>query len=328
MVQFGDILKTVADNAEKIFNVNFISLNIQPSLHIHKEIKSAIEDASPAPTRTIHVQQINPQEEASVVSAPEGNAAPIPVPMPIPVRAVKTAQPSAPVRAVSAPEKKPVVAVSAPIFRKGVDPISIAISERDPMYEVASNNVKISIESEEARLIEGFIDQLYKNESGRSRGWVKSQLVEFIMPRAATGSDLNQKQKFQWDTVFTDKKSSAILDFICLAKGIRLAVWSELNKEIGIWPAADASNGDKIPNMYHVSSEGTILNNQTVFAPGYTVRAAYSVEHSLEKLTLSELNELAVKIGIPADDLSGKKTDRVKAIATRRTVQRLQANSQ
>lgn len=200
------------------------------------------------------------------------------------------------------------------------DPICIGISQRDPMYEIASPSVKQSIEAEEARLIEAKIAELYKSESGRSRGWTKTYLEAFIQPRVSTGGTLHPKQQFPWGSVFTDKQVSAALDFLCLAKEIRLAVWNDDERCVGIWPAADHSESKQSVSLYHVDKRGAPLQKTSPFEAGWCLRATLSVEHGLEKLSIDELDSLAEKMGI---ELSGKKTERVRTLASARTKQRL-----
>jgi hypothetical protein len=202
-----------------------------------------------------------------------------------------------------------------------VDPICLAIERTDSMYSIATHNVQQSLECEEARRLEARIGELYKEESGRSRGWVKTKLEAFFLPRAAVGSRVNAKDAFAWEKIWTDKEASAILDFVCLAKGIRLAVWKE-DKVIGLWPAADSSKvtvGKDIP-LVHVGSVGN-RNVAAAIREGWRLVAPISVEHGLEKLTLDELDGLAEKMGIAIS--SGKKGDKVRALASARMAMRI-----
>ena len=256
-------------------------------------------------------------------------------PLPPPTRAVSVSvapvvtkhsessvTPEAPAERATTETVGPNTVIAARAKGYVLDPICIGINVRDPMYAIATAAVKQSIECEEARVLEGRLDELYKSESGRSRGWTKTHLTEFIVPRAAAGSKVSFKQAFDWSLLRTDKHTAAALDFVCLAKGIRLAVWFEDTHEIGIWPAADPNNMAGRPQLFHISGTGQSVGTpKTVVADGWTIRAAPSVENSLEKLSLSELDNLAEQIGLPG--LTGKKTDRVRAIASFRTRQRL-----
>jgi hypothetical protein len=201
-----------------------------------------------------------------------------------------------------------------------VDPICLAIERTDAMYFIANRVNQQSLECEEARRLEARIGELYKEESGRSRGWVKTKLEAFFLPRAAVGSRVHMKEAFAWENIWTDKEASAILDFVCLAKGIRLAVWKDSEKVIGLWPAADSSKvTDSIP-LIHVGHVGK-CGIDVAIQQGWRLVAPLSVEHGLEKLTLDELDGLAEKMGITIP--SGKKTEKVRALASARMLMRI-----
>ena len=207
-----------------------------------------------------------------------------------------------------------------------IDPLVLGIENTDGMYEIAHPNAKQEIEMKEARRMESLISKLYASENGRSRGWTKTHLEEFMKPRTISGSKHAPKGStaFDWSAVFTDKKLSAALDFVALAKGIRIAVWNPDEKVVGIWPAADASEaGITVPVVYHVSVTGIPMTDKTsVFETGWTLRAPLAVEHSLEKLSLDELTNVATGLGIK--ELTGKKQDRVRQIATIRVMKRFE----
>ncbi len=212
---------------------------------------------------------------------------------------------------------------SEPSVRKArfVDPICIGIEAQDAMYSIANRNTQQSLECEEARRLEARISELYKEESGRSRGWVKTKLEAFFLPRAAVGARVAAKDAFAWEKIWDDKEASAILDFVCLAKGIRLAVWKE-ERVIGLWPAADSSkSSDKQIPLHHVGNVGMKGDVRTAIQTGWKLVAPLSVEHGLEKLTLDELDGLAEKMGIAIP--SGKKVEKVRALASARMIMRI-----
>jgi hypothetical protein len=265
----------------------------------------------PSPDEEVYLapptRQIVPEPRKEVVVVPEPRKEVVVVP-----------EPRKEVVVVPEPRKEVVVVPEPRKERGALDPICIGIEARDAMYAIATSNVKQSIECEEARILEGKLDELYKSQNGRSRGWVKTALTEFIVPRAAAGGRVPQKQIFDWSAIWTDKKASAALDFVCLAKGIRLAVWHD--KTVGIWPAADSATN---PPLFHVSSGGVPLHKKTVFEDGWALRAPLSVEHALEKLSISELDTLSEKMGVT---LSGKKSDRVRTLASARMRLRFTGN--
>jgi hypothetical protein len=314
MVFFSQISSAIAGNKEASFQVPTFSLKQEEDIVLSTSTKTTMPVAKP----TVHVETVPvPVTKSSVLV--ETVPLPVPVtkssvlvetvPLPVPVKTIekavvpKTLPTSQDVKSVT---KKPT---------HGMDPISIGMAARDPMYEIATKQVKQTLEAEEAQRLEGLLDSLYKSESGRSRGWVKTHLTTFLLPRAASGSFVSAKEVFSWEQVRTDKQTSAILDFVCLAKGIRIAIWYPESKETYIWPAAD--KGSETPPLLHFSPSGAPIRKDSVFEDGWTLRPPVSFDHSLEKLTISELGTLAQKVGIP--EPSGKKTDYIRAIGTART---------
>ena len=331
MVSFTEIALAIAGNSEKEFSVPSCipkHPSVVPLLKLQKESESIkdpfekialkMQTAKPVPTPKTPVLKEDTDSEPDLAPVPSLSKVSVPV---ITV-ALGTPMPAKP--SSLSPQSKPPKEQSVESPKKskqGPDPICIAIGYRDPMYEIASASVRQSIEAEEARILESKIAEIYKNESGRSRGWTKTALDAFFLVRAASGGHVPAKQTFDWSAVFTDKQTSALLDFICLAKGIRLAVWNTAEKCVGIWPAADLSTGKETPPLFHVSHEGHALGKTTVFEPGWTLRAPQSVEHGLEKLSLDELDSLAEKMGV--EPPTGKKAERVRALASKRTELRL-----
>ncbi len=321
-----------------------IQQNSQASLQVasYRLKPAAIVESFKLPTMPVDVVVIPKRVAPLVAAVPLAPAAPIrlpsptrseemlePVPkprlqqsLPQPQSQPQSQQPqSQQSQPTSSPPPSPPRADYEVPRGRPLDPLCIAIETRDPMYAIANQTTKQSIESEEARRIEGLIGKLYKEESGRSRGWVKTKLEAHFMPRAAVGSRVQSKDAFDWSKIWTDKEASALLDFICIAKGVRLAVWKDSEKVVGIWPAADSAN---VPNppLFHVSAQGVYMQNRNIQQSTYALKAPYSVEHALEKLSIDELNNVAEKMGIPVP--AGKKADKVAALASARMRMRIQ----
>jgi len=265
------------------------------------------------------------------------------VPVPTPVHA-----PAVVVAAVAKPVDKPVAKPTntveyAPVVPKdskdSKDPIAIGMSLRDQLYLVASPTVKQRMECEEAQRLETLMRNIYTSQGGRSRGWTLAGLETFLKPRCASGGNLQQlkraKQAFAWDQVLEDKNTSAFLDFICVAQRIRVAVWSDADKSVTVFPAADSSIVEEgasatIP-LYHVYSNGSVKSEPIdskalpplCAAMGYAYLPPPSVMKSLAHLSLGELDALAEKLGLT--ELTGPKAQRVVSIAVWKLKQRLLA---
>ncbi len=301
---------------------------------------AAIVESFKLPTIPIEAVVIPKRPTIRTVSPSRSEEALEPVPQPriAPVPQLPTSAPPVPTSAPPVPTSVPPVPTSVPQLPtypsspspppsppreprgRPVDPLCIALEARDAMYAIANHTAKQSIEAEEARRIEGLIGKLYKEESGRSRGWVKTKLEAFMMPRAAVGSRIQPKDAFDWSKIWGDKEASAILDFICIAKGIRLAVWRDAEKVVGIWPAADQAASN--PTIFHVNAQGVPVPHRDILQSAYALKAPLSVENALEKLTIDELNSVAEKLGIA--EPAGKKVDKVRVLASHRMRMRFQ----
>ena len=219
------------------------------------------------------------------------------------------------------------------IIKRPIDPIVLGIEDRDILYAVASSKTNLHLECDEAVRIEGLIEKLYSSEGGRSRGWTKKMLDEQIKPRCASGGNLFElekaKVKFDWASVFTNKETSAFLDFICLAKNIRVVVWKD-EKHFGLWPAADNPVLEKIPTLIHVSlskdnhgykTYGSFSTVEKLFDYIKTSDdigwiPALACANLLSNKTVDELNEEAKKIDVDVSDM--KKPQKIAAIAAKR----------
>jgi len=255
---------------------------------------------------------------------------------PVPPVAVKSIAPVSVLTPVEVPLAVPTNTVQY-TSKDSKDPIAIAI--QDPLYLVASPVVKQRIECEEAQRLESLMRNIYQSQGGRSRGWTLTGLETFLKPRCASGGNLQQlkraKQAFAWDQVLDDKNTSAFLDFVCVAQRIRVAIWSDTDKSVTVFPAADSSIVEEgasatIP-LYHVYSNGSVKSepiDSKALVPlcasmGYAYLPPPSVMKSLAHLSLGELDSLAVKLGLTG--LTGSKAQRVVSVAVWKLKQRLLA---
>jgi hypothetical protein len=202
------------------------------------------------------------------------------------------------------------------------------------LYDSSSRNGKKQLECEEAIRLEGLLNELYTSQSGRSRGWTKSTLTTLLQPRCASGGDIKElersKNAFLWALVVEDKVYSSFLDYVCVAKQIRVAVWFEEDKYVVLFPAADRTTcpADTIP-LYNITSKGIPhtrvktcedllsycdTNNLVLMPP-------HSIFHTLSTLTLAELESVGTKMGCIG--VTGTKKERVAKLANWKLRQRL-----
>ena len=230
------------------------------------------------------------------------------------------------------------ISIAKPLSIKNgreIDPISIDLFDKIQLYDNSSYSAKKQFECEEAQRIESLLGELYKSQNGRSRGWTKSGLESLIRPRCASGGDIREldksKMAFTWQLVDSDKLYSAFLDYICISKNIRIAVWFEEEKHVIMFPAADkiGVSPSSLP-LYNVSSKGVVQTAirdckqliQYCDANNVIIMPPNSVFHSLSGLTLSELESLGKKMGL--SEISGSKKERVAKIVNIKLRQRLE----
>jgi len=317
------------------------------------ELRTSIEKNSRnsynIPVLKIRNECIKPIDRYPILSVDvpvEVTAKPVPpvAAKPVPPVAAKPA-PAVAAKPAPAVATKPAPAVAAkPIVPKStlpqplsyqVDPIVLGIA--DGLYENAGSQMKRQMQCEEAQRVEGLIASLYTSQGGRSRGWTKTGLEACIKPRCSSGGDLHAldkaKSTFLWPLVRTDKTASAFLDFLCVAKSIRVAVWFDEEKTVMVYPAADKSGGEPVTNypLFNVSYNGFMLRSNKIHngadlvtvceENGYSYLPPYSVSHSLSNLTVGELASVATKLGM--SEISGTKAERVGKISQYKLRQRL-----
>jgi hypothetical protein len=224
-----------------------------------------------------------------------------------------------------------------PLARQ-IDPIVLGVA--DILYEQAAPTTKKQMECEEAQRIEGMLSSLYASEGGRSRGWTKVGLEAILKPRCSSGGDLyaldKSKSAFPWQLIRTDKTASAFLDFVCVAKKIRIAIWFMDEKSVFVYPAADKMGDVDVEYpLFHVSSNGFRMTRGNIpsckelipvcESESVSCFPPYSVAHSLANLTISDLNSIAMKLGM--DEMTGTKAERLEKISQYKLRQRLLGKS-
>ena len=245
--------------------------------------------------------------------------------------AASDAPAAAPAAAAPPSAAPPVVANSRKLelLKHTLDPVVFGIEFMDILYNDSPKASKRQMEIDEALRCEARIDELYKSQGGRSRGWTKTMLEAIIRPRCASGGDLYELKQakcvFLWQVVKTDKSVSAFLDFLCVAKQIQVAIWNDEDNIITIYPAADyiGEGAAGIKGLYHVHYTGMMMKSMGIrngkdlvtfaSANSWTLLPPQSVLHSLEKLTLVDLESVGKKLGMAA--VTGSKIERIAAVA-------------
>jgi hypothetical protein len=303
MVVWNELVETIGRNTERGFCV--------PSLFVKAE---TVVERCP-------IRRLAPGPTLEIVSEGEEGVEP-PPPLVLQKQVSPKQFPLPPVQRVT---KEPRT------LKREIDPIVLGIE--DPLYDGAPYRTKHQMECEEAQRLEGLLNDLYKSQGGRSRGWTKTSLESMIKPRCASGGDIKEldraKKAFLWPLIVDDKPCSAFLDFVCVAKKIRVAVWFLESKQVVLYPAADnLDDGNEFP-LYNVTSQGLPQHGIRTCAElvaycdsnSFVLMPPNSVVHSLGTLTLAELESVGKKLGMAA--VEGSKTERVAKVAIYKLRQRL-----
>lgn len=112
------------------------------------------------------------------------------------------------------------------------DGVSLSLWIRDPLYRIAAPNIRRSMEMEEASFVLHESETAWKLHNGKVRGWVRKHLEEDLRSRAGGGEPANDT----WETVRTTKRASLLLDYICVVRGLRVALWWPDHKAVTVLP--------------------------------------------------------------------------------------------
>ena len=302
---------------------------------VHWNELSDFLKSNPFQTYNVKALELLVPERKGVDHFPIINAVPVAAPVVAPASVVAPAPVAAPITNLFTPtpelnlapklQKTPKIHIQ----KHTLDPIVFGIEMIDILYNDSPKASKRQMEINEALRCESRIDELYKSQGGRSRGWTKTMLEAIIRPRCASGGDLHElkqaKSVFLWQVVKSDKSVSAFLDFLCVAKQIQVAIWDNDAKMITVYPAADymGEGSSGIKGLYNVTNTGMPMSVEGIrtgkdligYATTYswTLLPSSSVIHSLEKLTLGELESVGKKLGMA--EVTGSKVERIAAIA-------------
>jgi hypothetical protein len=139
------------------------------------------------------------------------------------------------------------------------DVVSLVVWITDPMYRSANPTLQRIMEKEEAANLLHSSEAEWKRLGGRVRGWVRKHLEEDLRERAAGGDP----KADAWELVRTTKRAALLADYMCMARGIRLALWWPSQKTATVLPLSGvpASAG-----IIHLNCEsGHILLNSAGF---------------------------------------------------------------
>jgi hypothetical protein len=144
------------------------------------------------------------------------------------------------------------------------DAVSFAVWVRDPLYRTATVAVRRAMEMEEAAALLHASEAAWKQHNGRVRGWVRKHLEEDLRHRASGGDPAPDA----WETIRTTKRAALLLDYICVMRGLRAALWWPEQKAVTVVPLSGVSPATPVVQMNCIS--GRIL----LGPDGFTVAGA------------------------------------------------------
>jgi hypothetical protein len=112
------------------------------------------------------------------------------------------------------------------------DPVALSLWVRDPLYRVAAPAIRRSMEMEEAAFLLHSSETAWKQHNGRVRSWVRKHLEEDLRLRAGGGDPAPDA----WEAIRTTKRAALLLDYICIMRGIRVALWWPDHKAVTVIP--------------------------------------------------------------------------------------------
>jgi hypothetical protein len=112
------------------------------------------------------------------------------------------------------------------------DVVSFVLWMRDPMYRATTPAGRRTMEMEEAQSLLLTLDESWKAHNGRGRGWVRKHIEEDLRLRAGGG---DPAPAF-WTDVCEKKRTALLMDYVCILRSLRVAVWWPAVKTVTVYP--------------------------------------------------------------------------------------------
>jgi len=110
------------------------------------------------------------------------------------------------------------------------DIVSFILWIRDPMYRTATASVRRTMEMEEAAALLHGIDAAWKEH--KNRGWIRKHLEEDLRERASGAVAAPDA----WETARALKRAALLVDYVCIMRGVRIALWWPELKSMTVFP--------------------------------------------------------------------------------------------
>lgn len=192
------------------------------------------------------------------------------------------------------------------------DAVSLFLWISDPLYRVAVAGVRRTMEIEVTSALMSGIETAWKTRGGRHRGWIRKHLEEDLRARSAGADPVADF----WELVRCQKRTALLLDYICVTRGIRVALWWPGQKSVttvpltGVSPSAGIININCESGHIMMHSDGW-RTPATAWAP--TVATAPDItwvappcSPSVGAQTIAQIQERLTEVGASASATGGK----------------------
>jgi len=122
------------------------------------------------------------------------------------------------------------------------DAVALSLWIRDPMYRAASAPIRRSMEMEESACLLHSSETAWKEHNGRARSWIRKHLEEDLRLRTGGGEPAPDA----WEAIRTTKRAALLMDYICIMRELRVALWWPDHKTVTVLPASGSKVTDVI----------------------------------------------------------------------------------
>lgn len=136
------------------------------------------------------------------------------------------------------------------------DAVALSLWIRDPLYRTATASVRRAMEAEEATALLNASEGAWKEHNGRVRGWVRKHLEEDLRARSGSADPVPDF----WEAVRTQRRTALLMDYVCVMRSLRIALWWPEHKSVTVIPAASAPGvGPTTPIVQLNGTSGRVL---------------------------------------------------------------------
>lgn len=142
------------------------------------------------------------------------------------------------------------------------DAIALSLWIRDPLYRSAVAGVRRAMEAEEATALLNASETAWRDHNGRMRGWVRKHLEEDLRVRSGSGDPAPDF----WEAVRTQRRTALLMDYVCVMRSLRIAIWWPEQKVVTVIPAAAAPSITPVTPIVQLNA----TSGRVLLGPGNT----------------------------------------------------------